>query len=134
LYPLKFKPIIKDKIWGGTRLKTLLNKDCQTIKAGESWEISGYPGSISRVRNGLLTGNNLEELIEVYMADLVGESVFEKYGTMFPLLIKFIDANDMLSVQVHPGDDMAARHFDSYGKTKHKYISTYIFTKFFINN
>jgi len=118
LYPLKFKPIIKDKIWGGTRLKTLLNKDCQTIKAGESWEISGYPGSVSRVRNGLLTGNNLEELIEVYMADLVGESVFEKYGTMFPLLIKFIDANDMLSVQVHPGDDMAARHFDSYGKTE----------------
>jgi mannose-6-phosphate isomerase len=122
LYPLKFKPIIKDKIWGGTRLKNLLNKKCKSDKAGESWEISGFPGNISRVRNGFLAGNSLEELLEVYMGDLVGEGVFEKFGTLFPLLFKFIDANDALSVQVHPGDDLARKYFGSYGKTEIWYI------------
>lgn len=122
LYPLKFKPIIKDKIWGGTRLKTILNKKCKTDKAGESWEISCYPGNISRVKNGFLAGNNLEELIEVYMGDLVGDGVFEHFGTLFPLLIKFIDANDVLSVQVHPGDELARRQFGSYGKTEIWYV------------
>lgn len=111
LYPLKFKPIIKNKIWGGTRLRTILHKNCKTDNAGESWEISGYPGEVSKVSNGFLAGNSLEELIEVYMGDLVGESVFEKFGTLFPLLIKFIDANDALSVQVHPGDDLALKQF-----------------------
>jgi mannose-6-phosphate isomerase len=122
LYPLKFNPIIKDKIWGGTRLKSLLNKDCKTNKAGESWEISGFPGSISRVKNGFLAGNSLEELIEVYMGDLVGDGVFEKFGTFFPLLVKFIDANDILSVQVHPGDKLARKQFGSYGKTEMWYV------------
>ena len=118
LYPLKFKPIIKDKIWGGTRLKTLLNKKTKTDKAGESWEISGYPGSISKVKNGFLAGNSLEELIEVYMGDLVGDSVFEKFGTLFPLLIKFIDANDILSIQVHPDDELALEQFGSYRQNR----------------
>jgi mannose-6-phosphate isomerase len=122
LYPLKFKPIIKDKIWGGTRLKTLLNKKTKTDKAGESWEISGYPGSVSQVKNGFLAGNSLEELIEVYMGDLVGDSVFEKFGTLFPLLIKFIDANDILSIQVHPDDELAREQFGSFGKTEMWYI------------
>jgi mannose-6-phosphate isomerase len=122
IYPLKFKPIIKDKIWGGTKLKNLLNKNCNSDKAGESWEISGFPGNISRVKNGFLAGNSLEELIEVYMGDLVGDGVFEKFGTLFPLLIKFIDANDMLSVQVHPGDELARTQFDSYGKTEMWYV------------
>lgn len=122
LYPLKFKPIIKDKIWGGTRLRNILNKKCKTDKAGESWEISGYPGSISRVKNGFLAGNSLEELIEVYMGDLVGDGVFDHFGTLFPLLVKFIDANDVLSVQVHPGDELARSYFGSYGKTEIWYI------------
>jgi mannose-6-phosphate isomerase len=122
LYPLKFKPIIKDKIWGGSRLKTILNKKCKTGKAGESWEISGFPGNVSLVSNGFLAGNNLEELIEVYMGDLVGDAVFEKFGTLFPLLIKFIDANDSLSVQVHPNDDIALKQFHSFGKTEMWYI------------
>jgi|WetSurSiteA1Bulk_404760.scaffolds.fasta_scaffold00020_20 mannose-6-phosphate isomerase len=122
LYPLKFKPIIKDKIWGGIRLKTLLNKSCKTDKAGESWEISGFPGNISRVKNGFLAGNSLEELVEVYMGDLVGDGVFEHFGTLFPLLIKFIDANDNLSVQVHPGDELALKQFGSYGKTEMWYV------------
>jgi len=122
LYPLKFKPIIKDKIWGGTKLKTVLNKKTKTDKAGESWEISGYPGSISQVKNGFLAGNNLEELIEVYMGDLVGDSVFEKFGILFPLLIKFIDANDVLSIQVHPDDELAREQFSSFGKTEMWYV------------
>jgi mannose-6-phosphate isomerase len=122
LYPLKFSPIIKDKIWGGTRLKTILNKKTRTDKAGESWEISGFPGNISKVRNGFLAGNNLEEMIEVYMGDLVGDGVFEKFGTLFPLLIKFIDANDALSVQVHPTDELALEQFGSFGKTEMWYI------------
>jgi mannose-6-phosphate isomerase len=122
LYPLKFKPIIKDKIWGGTRLKSVLNKKSKTDKAGESWEISGFPGSISKVNNGFLAGNSLEELIEVYMGDLLGDGVFEKFGTLFPLLIKFIDANDALSVQVHPGNELARKQFGSFGKTEMWYI------------
>ena len=122
IYPLKFNPIIKDKIWGGTRLKTVLNKRCKSSKAGESWEISGFPGNISRVSNGFLTGNNLEELIEVYMGDLVGDGIFEKYGTLFPLLIKFIDANDILSVQVHPDDELGKKYFNSYGKSELWYV------------
>jgi mannose-6-phosphate isomerase len=122
LYPLKFKPIIKDKIWGGSRLRQVLHKKCKTDKAGESWEISGFPGSISKVSNGFLAGNSLEELIEIYMGDLVGDSVFEEFGTLFPLLIKFIDANDVLSVQVHPGDELARKQFGSFGKTEMWYI------------
>ena len=122
LYPLKFKPIIKDKIWGGTRLGSVLKKKCKTDKAGESWEISGYPGDVSRVSNGFLAGNTLEELIEVYMGDLVGDTVFEQFGTLFPLLIKFIDANDALSIQVHPGDELARKQFASYGKTEMWYV------------
>ena len=122
IYPLKFRPIIKDKIWGGERLKDLLNKKTKTSKAGESWEISGFPGSVSRVCNGFLAGNNLEELIEIYMGDLVGEGIFEKFGTLFPLLIKFIDANDVLSIQVHPDNKLASKLFNSYGKTEMWYI------------
>src|SRR5512133_3902071 len=122
LYPLKFKPIIKDKIWGGTRLKKLLNKNTRTDKAGESWEISGFPGSISKVKNGFLAGNSLEEIIEVYMGDLVGDGIFERFGTLFPLLIKFIDANDALSVQVHPDNDLALEQFGTFGKTEMWYV------------
>ena len=122
LYPLKFKPILKDKIWGGQRLKKNLNKKEASGTAGESWEISGCNGSISVVSNGFLKGNDLLELIEVYMGDLVGDKVFECFGIEFPLLIKFIDANDALSLQVHPGDELAASRHASNGKTEMWYI------------
>ena len=122
LYPLKFRPIIKDKIWGGTRLRNLLNKKTKTDKAGESWEISCVPKDISVVCNGFLKGNALEELIEVYMGDLVGDRVYDKFGLTFPLLIKFIDANDALSIQVHPDDQLAKKRHHSYGKTEMWYI------------
>jgi len=122
LYPLKFKPIIKDKIWGGKKLKENLNKQEASDKAGESWEISSVEGDISVVSEGFLKGNTLTELVEVYMGDLVGEKVYDKFGLNFPLLIKFIDANDDLSIQVHPDDETAYERHQSYGKTEMWYI------------
>ena len=110
LYPLKFEPILKDKIWGGTRMKTILNKDISDAnQCGESWEISGLVGDESMIVNGFLAENNLNELLEIYMTELVGEKNYEQYGLGFPLLIKFIDAQDNLSVQVHPDDELAQR-------------------------
>jgi len=123
LYPLKFKPIFLDKIWGGNRLKTLLNKEYGNLpNCGESWEISGVEGNISVVDNGFLEGNNLQELIEVYMGDLVGDKVFKKFGEEFPLLIKFIDAQDDLSIQVHPNDELSKKRHNAYGKTEMWYV------------
>ena len=123
LYPLKFAPIYMDKIWGGKKLQELLNKEFPELpNCGESWEISGVQNELSIVSNGFLRGNNLEELVEVYMGDLVGEKVFDKFGTEFPLLIKFIDAHDDLSIQVHPNDELALERHDSFGKTEMWYV------------
>lgn len=123
LYPLKFTPIYKDKIWGGNKIRSVLNKDFGNLpNCGESWELSGLDGNVSIVSNGFLTGNSIEELIEVYMGDLVGDQLFDTFGTEFPLLIKFIDANDDLSIQVHPNDEMAAERHNSNGKTEMWYV------------
>ena len=123
LYPLKFKPIYKEKIWGGTKIKTILNKNISNLQnCGESWEISGVAGNISIVKNGFLKNNNLQEIIEIYMGDIVGDAVYEQFGHDFPLLIKFIDANDNLSVQVHPNDELAKKRHNAYGKTEMWYI------------
>lgn len=123
LYPLKFEPILKTRIWGGTQLNSILNKDLGSeTSIGESWELSAVEGSESVVTNGFLAGNTLPELVEVYMDDLVGGKIFEKYGTAFPLLFKFIDAHDNLSVQVHPNDEMAQQKHDSFGKTEMWYV------------
>ena len=123
LYPLKFKPLFKERIWGGRKIETAFGKKLPKDKfIGESWELSGVPGDVSIVANGKLKGNSLEELIEVYMDDLVGEKVYEKYQTEFPLLIKLIDADDVLSIQVHPDDELAAERHNSYGKTEMWYV------------
>ena len=122
LYPLKFSPILKDKIWGGTKLKSLFNKSAETDKLGESWELSGYEGDESVVTNGYLAGNNLTELIEIYMGELIGDTIFDEYGLAFPLLFKLIDANENLSIQVHPNDETAAERHNSYGKTEMWYV------------
>ena len=123
LYPLKFKPILKEKIWGGKKLVEYLGKPGKlNTKIGESWEISGMATDMSIVENGFLKGNSLSEIIEVYMGDLVGDSVFEKFGHEFPLLFKFIDASETLSIQVHPGDEIALERHDSLGKTEMWYI------------
>jgi len=118
LYPLKFTPILKDKIWGGSKLKNIFGKDATTDKLGESWELSGFEGDESIVENGFLAGNNLIELIEIYMGDLVGDKVYDAFGLSFPLLFKLIDANENLSIQVHPGDEVAAERHNSFGKTE----------------
>lgn len=123
LYPLKFHPILKEKIWGGERLQKILNKDTANKKSiGESWEISNVQGNVSVVSEGFLAENNLEELIEVYMGDLLGDAVYEQFGNEFPLLIKFIDANEYLSVQVHPDDYLAEKRHNAYGKTEMWYV------------
>jgi len=122
LYPLKFKPLLKERIWGGNKLKTLMAKEGNCSHCGESWELSAVEDNISVVENGFLKDNNLQELIEIYMGDLVGDKIFEKFGIEFPLLIKFIDANDDLSIQVHPDDKLALERHKSFGKTEMWYV------------
>ena len=122
LYPIKFTAILKDKIWGGKKLKSLLSKREASDNCGESWELSGIEGDESIVKNGFLKGNNLNELIEIYMADLLGEKVYEKFGEEFPLLFKFIDASKILSIQVHPDDKLSKKRHNAYGKTEMWYV------------
>jgi mannose-6-phosphate isomerase len=123
LYPLKFKPIYRDKIWGGNRLKSVLGKDYGDLpNCGESWEISAIEGFVSEVDNGFLAGNSLQELVEIYMGDLVGDRIYKKFGDEFPLLIKFIDAEQDLSVQVHPNDELSKKQHNAYGKTEMWYV------------
>ncbi len=128
LSPLKFKPRLKERIWGGSVLVEKKGKAAGRVdkskKYGESWDLSCVKGDISKVASGMLKGNNLEELIEVYMGDLVGEKVFEESGLEFPLLIKTLDCNDVLSVQVHPDDELAAERHNSLGKTEMWYVTS----------
>ena len=122
LYPLKFSPILKGKIWGGNKLQQLFDKNSITSKLGESWELSGINGDESVVTNGDLANKSLVELIEKYQSKLLGMKAFEKFGSSFPLLFKLIDANDNLSIQVHPGDEMALKRHNSFGKTEMWYV------------
>jgi len=123
LYPLKFKPLYKEKVWGGNNMSTLLNMNYAPLKnCGEVWLISGVEDNESIVSNGFLKNNTLNELIEVYMGDLTGDRVFEKFGTGFPLLFKFIDTQEYLSVQVHPDDELAMQRHGCLGKTEMWYI------------
>jgi mannose-6-phosphate isomerase len=122
LYPLKFQPILKDKIWGGQKLQQLLHKPTTSKNAGESWEISDVEGDTSIVANGALQGSSLKHLLETHKSDLLGEKNFQQFGTKFPLLIKFIDAKDDLSVQLHPNDQLAKARHNSFGKTEMWYV------------
>ena len=109
-------------IWGGAKMRTMLGKDLKFDDCGESWEISAVQGHLSVVSNGFLAGNTIQEIIEVYMGDLVGEVVYEKFGIEFPLLIKFIDSNQDLSIQVHPNDELAIKRHKAFGKTEMWYV------------
>lgn len=123
LYPLKFTPHLFHKIWGGQHIKEWYRPLSDTYEnVGESWLVSAVEDYPTIVSNGRLAGNSLPDLVEVYMGDLVGDSVFEFFGNTFPLLIKFIDADDDLSIQVHPNDDYAAEHEGSLGKTEMWYV------------
>jgi len=122
LYPLKFKPILKERLWGGSKLKELLGKPTSDEHIGESWEISAVPGDISVVANGPLMGANLQELIDSYGEDLLGSDIVQRFGKEFPILIKFIDAAKDLSIQVHPDDTLAQERHNSMGKTEMWYV------------
>ncbi|MDO4230102.1 MAG: mannose-6-phosphate isomerase [Capnocytophaga sp.] len=122
MYPLKFNPILKERLWGGTKLKTLFNKPIETDITGESWEVSAVKGDISTVANGTFAGKSLQELIDLYPNELLGKHVYEKFGKDFPILIKFIDAREDLSIQVHPNDALAKKRHDSFGKTEMWYV------------
>lgn len=121
-YPIKFKPILKEKIWGGNKLSNILNKDTELENIGESWEISGVEGNISEVANGDYKGQTLNDLIKTFKSEFLGLANTERFGEEFPLLIKFLDAKTDLSVQVHPDDKMAKEQHNSFGKTEMWYI------------
>lgn len=122
LYPLKFTPILKDKIWGGQKLKTILNKNSDLPNVGESWEISDVEGDTSIVNNGSLKGKSLKDLLDVYKEELIGKHNYKTFKNKFPLLIKFIDAKEDLSIQLHPNDELAAKRHNSFGKTEMWYV------------
>lgn len=122
LYPLQFTPILKDRLWGGTKLQTQFNKPTKGDTVGESWEVSTVPGDISKVANGFLQGKSLQEVINTYKEEFLGKQVVERFGLTFPILIKFIDAKLDLSIQVHPNDALAKERHNSFGKTEMWYI------------
>lgn len=122
LYPLKFQPLYKYRIWGGNKLKTVLNKKYDREKIGESWEISDVEGDETMVSNGDLSGQTLRALIRKYKGELVGNKTYQRFGNNFPLLIKFIDADLPLSIQVHPDDELAKQRHNCYGKNEMWYV------------
>jgi mannose-6-phosphate isomerase len=122
LYPLKFNPIFKERIWGGNKLQTMLQKNSQGDAIGESWEISDVKGEPSVVSKGILQGKTLQESSETFQGELLGKKVYDAFGTKFPLLIKYIDAKSDLSIQVHPNDALAKKRHNSFGKTEMWYV------------
>ena len=119
---LKFKPILKEKVWGGEKLINYLGKKSNLKNIGESWEVSDVKENASVVSNGTLIGKDLKELILEFKSDLVGHKVYQHFGNKFPLLIKFIDAKEALSIQLHPHDDLAKKRHNSFGKTEMWYV------------
>lgn len=125
LYPLKFTPVLKEAVWGGERLVCAGKRVPKGLDAkyiGESWELSGLDEGESVVASGSLADNTLTELTEVYMGELVGDRVYEKYGLEFPVLVKIIDTREGLSVQVHPSDEFAREMHSARGKTEMWYV------------
>lgn len=123
LYPLKFDLHYQRKIWGGERIFEYKGEKSPSHDVGETWEISPMEGAESVVANGELKGQSLVALTQTYGADLLGKQVAERFGGKFPLLVKMIDANDDLSIQVHPNDDYARTHHNgSWGKTEMWYL------------
>ncbi|HLU50621.1 MAG TPA: type I phosphomannose isomerase catalytic subunit, partial [Flavobacteriaceae bacterium] len=122
LYPILCISAFKEKVWGGDRLKTVLGKNSADGLIGESWEISGVEGTVSQVANGFYQGKSINELIQEFQGDFVGKKVYEKYGNRFPLLFKFIDAREDLSVQLHPDDEIAGKRHNTFGKTEMWYV------------
>lgn len=122
LYPLKFEPIYKSTVWGGRNIGKRFGRILPEGKIAESWEISCRDEGISVVANGPLKGKTLQYLMETFKDELLGSKVYRSSPTWFPLLIKIIDANDKLSVQVHPDDTYAKANNEENGKTEMWYV------------
>jgi mannose-6-phosphate isomerase len=121
-YPMQFKPIFKQRIWGGQKLREVLHKEIPQGEIGESWELSAVAGDVSVVANGAFAGQPLDKLIEAHPEEVLGTAVHAKFGNEFPLLFKFIDARQDLSIQVHPSDALAKKRHNSFGKTEMWYV------------
>lgn len=122
MYPLKFKPILKQTIWGGDKINELKQIHKGMPSVGESWEISAVEGAESVVANGEYKGYTLSRLIRQLKDELVGTDIYARFGGKFPLLVKFIDAHEDLSIQVHPDDNLAMKRHNSLGKTEMWYV------------
>ena len=123
MYPLKFTKVLKEKVWGGREFESFLGVALEPGKTfGESWEVSAHPNGPSVVENGPWAGRTLPELTTTEGAQLVGRSLHDKFGATFPLLIKYLDVHDKLSIQVHPDDEYALAHEGEFGKSECWYI------------
>jgi len=122
LYPFQFEPILKDRIWGGEKLKTFLNKPITSKITGESWELSDVEGDVSVIANGDLKGKSLTDVINEFPDELLGIKIHKDFGKKFPLLFKYLDAREDLSIQVHPNDELAKKRHNSFGKTEMWYV------------
>jgi mannose-6-phosphate isomerase len=121
-YPLQFQPIFKDRIWGGTKLRTVLYKPITSAITGESWELSTVEGDVSVIANGEFAGKSLTAFIDAFPNEVLGTKVFKIFGKQFPLLFKYLDAREDLSIQVHPNDQLASARHNSFGKTEMWYV------------
>jgi mannose-6-phosphate isomerase len=122
IYPLQFEAILKERIWGGEKLKSVLNKPITSSITGESWELSTVEGDVSVIANGDYKGKSLTDLINEYPNEVLGTAVYKRFGNQFPLLFKYLDAREDLSIQVHPNDELAKKRHNSFGKTEMWYI------------
>lgn len=123
IYPYKFLPVTKERVWGGRMLVEKYGKPCESGNpVGESWEISGFEEDSSQISEGYLAGNSLYDVIETYMDEIVGEDNYKRFGNEFPLLMKMLDVEERLSIQVHPDDETAFDRHNSYGKSEAWYI------------
>ena len=122
MYPLKFEPILKQTLWGGDKIIPFKHLNETLPNVGESWEVSAVEGSESVVANGADKGYTLPEMVRKYKEELVGEANYARFGNKFPLLIKFIDAKLDLYIQVHPGDELAKKRHNSFGKNEMWYV------------
>lgn len=123
MYPLKFKKTLVKKVWGGRKFNTILNMTLPDDNLyGESWEVSSHKGGLSYIENGEYAGKTLIEVIESKKAEILGREICEKFKGEFPLLIKYLDINDRLSVQVHPSDEYALRVEGEFGKSECWYV------------
>ncbi|WP_445454397.1 type I phosphomannose isomerase catalytic subunit [Flavobacterium sp. 25HG05S-40] len=122
LYPLQFEPILKERIWGGSKLKTYLNKPITSDITGESWEISTVENDVSIIANGAYKGKSLLDVINELPEAVLGSKVYEQFGKQFPLLFKYLDAREDLSIQLHPNDALAKKRHNSFGKTEMWYV------------